>query len=276
MMVPDWLERALACPACRESLAVSPAALTCTTCGRTFPQTDDDSVNLMHRPATADAAWASRQRWMEQEYDTLLNDGNHPSVAFENDYGHLARLLTSYRGLVADVGGGAGVTRHWLPADSDYVLIEPSRMWRDPRWRRHAASFPCLARPTVLVRAFAEALPLASGRFDAVLLLWSLNHVCDAAQSLREARRVLRHGGRMLVVLEDMQPSWGDLWSGAYPGASVSRSLRLAAARIGMTPVALQPDHITVDERMMTSVRSMRLLQRAWIGNYLLVELESA
>jgi ubiquinone/menaquinone biosynthesis C-methylase UbiE len=182
---------------------------------------------------------------MAHEYDVLLNDGDHAAVAFENDYRGIAPLLASCRGRVADIGGGVGVTRHWLSRDAHYVLVEPSEIWRDQRWRRHAARFPCLLEPPRSVRALAEALPFGAASFDVLLYLWSLNHVCDVAQCLREATRVLRPGGRVIAVLEDMQPG-----------------------------AALQPDHVAVDARQLTELPRTRVVSHDWFAGYLILQLQ--
>ena len=56
----------------------------------------------------------------------------------------------------------------------------------------------------MFVKGTGEKLPFASGSFDVVLALWSLNHVIDPEQCIVEVDRVLKTGGRALFVLEDM------------------------------------------------------------------------
>jgi demethylmenaquinone methyltransferase/2-methoxy-6-polyprenyl-1,4-benzoquinol methylase len=56
-----------------------------------------------------------------------------------------------------------------------------------------------------LATADAENLPVAAGRFDAALVAFGIRNVGDPTRALAEARRVLRPGGR-LVVLEFGSP----------------------------------------------------------------------
>ncbi len=51
-----------------------------------------------------------------------------------------------------------------------------------------------------LVQALAEALPLGSGRFDLLSMGYALRHVADLRAMAREYRRVLRPGGRVLLL----------------------------------------------------------------------------
>lgn len=54
--------------------------------------------------------------------------------------------------------------------------------------------------PMTLGVGDACALPLASGSFDAVTVGWGLRNVADLDAALREARRVLKPGGRFVSV----------------------------------------------------------------------------
>ncbi|MDH3321247.1 MAG: class I SAM-dependent methyltransferase [Betaproteobacteria bacterium] len=51
-----------------------------------------------------------------------------------------------------------------------------------------------------LARGRAEALPFAAGAFDFLCLGYALRHLADLETVFREFRRVLRPGGRMLVL----------------------------------------------------------------------------
>lgn len=70
-----------------------------------------------------------------------------------------------------------------------------------------------------VVRGNGERLPFAEGSFDAVLFRFVLRHVTAPDRLLAEARRVLRPGGRVVVVdaddasflLDNAPPSWPPL-----------------------------------------------------------------
>lgn len=59
------------------------------------------------------------------------------------------------------------------------------------------------------IRGVAEALPLVSGRFDFVLLVTTMCFVDDVSATLREARRVLRPGGEVVIGFIDADSPLG-------------------------------------------------------------------
>lgn len=59
----------------------------------------------------------------------------------------------------------------------------------------------------------SEALPFAADSFDAAVALDLLVHLPDPSAALRELRRVLRSGGRLLVDMTNSNP----LWTLRYP-----------------------------------------------------------
>jgi ArsR family transcriptional regulator len=119
---------------------------------------------------------------------------------------------------VADLGCGEG-----------YLTVETAR------WARHVVAVD--RSPGVLARAKAlaarkrltnitwkkgelEALPIPPATMDVALLSQALHHAADPAAALAEAARILRPGGRLLVL--DLRPhgeDWvreklGDQWLG--------------------------------------------------------------
>src|SRR5436853_2428883 len=80
---------------------------------------------------------------------------------------------------VLNVGAGAGA---YEPPDREVLAVEPSSVM--------IAQRPANAAP--VVRAVAEALPLADDRVDAVMAILTDHLWVDRRQGLRELRRVAR------------------------------------------------------------------------------------
>jgi len=72
--------------------------------------------------------------------------------------------------------------------------------------REHARR---LAPRIEYVLARAEAAPFASERFDVVLALDVLEHLDDDAAGLREAARLVRPGGSLIVTVPALPSLWG-------------------------------------------------------------------
>lgn len=101
-------------------------------------------------------------------------------------------------GEVLDIGCGSGTVLGILaPRVQSAVGIDPSPAMRQlARSRLHAAGLDrCTLRD-----ADMHALPFATGRFDLVVVDEVLGLTREPDQVLREAARVLRPGGRLLVL----------------------------------------------------------------------------
>lgn len=112
---------------------------------------------------------------------------------------------------VLDLASGTGdlarLMRPMLGAEGRLVLADfSSAMLRRGRNRLVDAG---LAHGMHWVLADAQRLPFADASFDRITLAFGLRNVTDQARALAQMRRVLRPGGR-LVVLEFSQPA--DEW----------------------------------------------------------------
>lgn len=94
-----------------------------------------------------------------------------------------------------------------------------------------------------LRRGRLESLPLEDGSLDVALLGLVLHHVADPERALAEAARVLRIGGRLLVVdmvahgREEYRERMGHVWQG-FERARLEAWLRAAGfERIGWRPL---------------------------------------
>jgi ArsR family transcriptional regulator len=115
---------------------------------------------------------------------------------------HLAALAALADGawIVGDLGCGTGqVTAALAPFVSRVVAVDESAAMLQ------AAKQRLRELPNVdLRRGELEALPLDDGRLDAATMMVVLHHLADPSKALAEAARVLRPGGRLLIV--DMLP----------------------------------------------------------------------
>lgn len=102
------------------------------------------------------------------------------------------RLLSGLSGRVIEIGAGNGLNfAHYPSAVSEVVAIEPERLLR----KLAVESALRAGVPVDVVPGAAEALPVKSEAFDAVVLSLVLCSVRDVPRALGEVRRVLRPGG---------------------------------------------------------------------------------
>ncbi len=127
-------------------------------------------------------------------------------------------LLEHATGRVLEIGVGTGAGLGLYPAGvREVVGIDPHRAVlrrAERRLRRlRARSGPELPYRVTLEEADAQRLPFEDGSFDTVVAFLTLCTVPDPGAAAAEARRVLRPGGRLLV-LEHVA---------AEPGTALSR-----------------------------------------------------
>jgi SAM-dependent methyltransferase len=239
-------------------------------------------------------AWAARLSEMEDWYrDFVGADRSEAEANLLYDYQPYAAVLGRFRGRILDVGGGAGLAGRFLPAGSEYVVIDPSDLWSEPEWRDISARFTQSGVAPSFVHGAGEALPFDNGEFDGLLAFWSFNHADDPFACIDEAFRVVRPGGRLLIVLEDMIPSWADagrLWWQEKMERHLRRKKRFpigwsqegiedfAATRAykrSMRPWPLQNDHVRIDDAALRSSLKgrFRIVDRNWNGGFLSYEL---
>ncbi|WP_327693319.1 class I SAM-dependent methyltransferase [Streptomyces sp. NBC_00459] len=119
------------------------------------------------------------------------------SVAAETGIGLGAlrhRLLAGLSGRVIEIGAGNGLNfGHYPDAVSEVVAIEPERLLRQLAVEAAMRA----AVPVDVVPGTAEALPVKSEAFDAVVFSLVLCSVRDLPRALGEVRRVLRPGGEV-------------------------------------------------------------------------------
>jgi SAM-dependent methyltransferase len=139
-------------------------------------------------------------------------------------------LLAGVHGRVLEIGAGTGLNVEHYPSGSDVTYTEP-----DPYMAKRLQ-----ARGVEVVEAGAERLPFADDSFDTVVSTLVFCTVPDLAASLREVRRVLAPGGRLLFLehvraapgsrLERWQDRLHGPWHALACGCNCNRDLLASLA----------------------------------------------
>src|SRR5262245_28122716 len=141
----------------------------------------------------------ARQQEAQEYFDRIAEAIEHeylPGRTWEGLAKALLRLLPRAR--VADLGIGSGELTLLLCDASETVIgVDSSRPMLD---RVRAKAERAGVKNLELRQGNIEALPLASGEVDVVVLSQTLHHAEEPARALAEAHRVLAPGGRLLVL----------------------------------------------------------------------------
>ena len=98
------------------------------------------------------------------------------------------------------MGTGAGL--RFFPPRTEIVAVEPSAAMAARACARAGAG-----AAVTIVQARAEELPFADGSFDCAIAALTWCSVADPLAAFAEVRRVLRPGGRLLL-LEHVHLAW--------------------------------------------------------------------
>jgi len=121
---------------------------------------------------------------------------------------------------VADLGSGTGaITQALAPFVAQVIAVdESSAMLSAARKRLHGLENVDIRNGRL------ESLPLADGEVDVALLFLVLHYVTDPVRVIAEAGRILKPGGRLLVLdmmphdRQDLKQTMGHLWQGFDSG----------------------------------------------------------
>jgi SAM-dependent methyltransferase len=105
--------------------------------------------------------------------------------------------------LVLEVGCGRGELAERIGRELDARVVALDQSERMVELTRQ--------RGVEAIVGDAQDLPFRDGIFDCAVAAWMLYHVVDLHQALRELRRVLRPGGR-LVAATSSERNLGELW----------------------------------------------------------------
>jgi len=170
-------------------------------------RSEDDQAGLVHLPHGALTSYyaegdaEARQAFLRRSFDDTAVDYNRLEKLLGLGTGSWYRRQALLRaGLtrgrdVVDVGMGTGL----VSAEILRVTGEPTRLTGvDP-----SPGMMAQARLPVQVRClegWAEKIPLRDASADFIVMGYALRHIADLAAAFGEFRRVLRPGGKVLVL----------------------------------------------------------------------------
>ncbi len=142
---------------------------------------------------------------------------------------------------ILDVGCGGGATvsrllRQYPHSQVDGVDYSAQSVAVSRRTNARA-----LGRRCSIVQGDAMALPFADGMYDGVTAVETVYFWPSLTGGLEEVRRVLRPGGRVLLICEMSDPVRGRFWSSRCPGMTIytGAQLRDALHQAGFEGVCL-------------------------------------
>jgi ubiquinone/menaquinone biosynthesis C-methylase UbiE len=111
------------------------------------------------------------------------------------------RVIARAEGRVLEVGAGSGLNLPlYTSRATEVIALEPHPKLLS-MLRKHTGSIPVRR-----LQASAESIPLKTASVDTVVTTWTLCSIPDVATALREMRRVLKPGGRLLFVEHGLAP----------------------------------------------------------------------
>jgi ubiquinone/menaquinone biosynthesis C-methylase UbiE len=142
------------------------------------------------------------------------------------------KVVPLARGLVLEIGIGTGLNLEYY----DKTKVERI-VGLDPGLAMHHLAQKRVEQAGLtveLVGLSAEMVPFAAGTFDTVVVTYSLCTIPDPAAALKEMRRVLKGGGKLIFCEHGLAPDssvrrWQDrltpLWSRLAGGCHLNRDI---------------------------------------------------
>ncbi len=209
----DNIRALLCCPICKSALAPDSVEFMCRTCNTAFPSVEVGGDNIfdfrIHHPLSVVPQTMRKWDSIQKKYEDYTADATARDNLQEylDEIEAVREIYTSefaLRGNVLDVGGHQGRLRHYI-ADQNvplYLCVDPLiDGFRDAGKPNLQKAYPCLSRQCNFVSCHAEYLPVIAHSFDWVHMRSVLDHFADPYMAIKEAYRVLKPGGQLLIGL---------------------------------------------------------------------------
>ena len=133
-----------------------------------------------------------RSRFFALTYDRFSKGGEEAGLAEMR-----RNLITGASGDVLEIGGGTGANLGYYGASVESLTVTEPEL---PMLKRLEHKVREQNSQATVLRASAEDLPFENASFDTVVSTLVLCGVDDQPRALREIRRVLRPGGRLIFI----------------------------------------------------------------------------
>lgn len=264
----------LRCPVCRGALSHGADLLVCAECGTPYEVVDGIPVLLPPDTRRSETKGTIQRFWGELYQAAYAgHPEEHEPAAFLDLLGELERMFSYRRHLavtempihdlagkaVLEIGSGAGAHSALFAergAEMTSVDITPERVLATATkldWVSTEGHFA--------LQADAERLPFGDAQFDIVYSNGVLHHTPDTGRAIAEVHRVLKTGGRAVVMLYARHSFeyWINLflWRGVLRGAMFHRRDWLGRATEWM---AAEPQRTLNPETKVFSAAQVRRL----------------
>jgi ubiquinone/menaquinone biosynthesis C-methylase UbiE len=152
------------------------------------------------------------------------------------------RVVSNARGRVLEVGIGSGLNLPFYGNTvAEIIGLEPSPKLVEMA-NKAARQTPI---PLRLIEGTAEAIPIEDDSVDAVVTTWTMCSILEVQKAVREMRRVLKPGGRLLFVehgrapeppvrwwQDHLTPAWRRLCGGCHLNRAIDELIERAGFRV--------------------------------------------
>lgn len=158
-----------------------------------------------------------------------------------------AEWLPHARGDVLEVGIGSGLNLPFYSPEVQRLYgVDPSVELQRMALKRATAT---RRRVEFLAQSSEDALPLAEGTIDTVVMTWTLCSIPDTSKALQQMKRVLRRSGRLVFIEHGRSPdrgtaAWQDrmtpIWKRIGGGCHLNRKIDELITTAGFEIVELR------------------------------------
>ena len=208
----------LCCPLCKGRLDLRDREFVCQDCATSYPrrrvaqgEAKEEVLDFrIDRPSYCVPGGLDRWSGVQKEYEAYhrRQRSRDNLKRYLDEIDSVQEIYTEefrIEGRVLDVGGHQGRLRHFLSEDDVplYISVDPYlEVFQNIVFQPNLfKAYPCLSKPCNFLACHAENLPFVARTFDWVHMRSVLDHFQDPYLALKEAYRVLKAGGSLLIGL---------------------------------------------------------------------------